>query len=122
MTFRHPARRAFSLVEVIVAMTIFAVGFAGVITAVSMSVRRAGDTYRSDRAVEIARRVMTVVTATPAEQRAAHGGEEDRYRWSVDLDRRPHDLVAATVTVRWAERNDMRTFRLHEIFLPRRTR
>ncbi len=111
-------RRGFSLVEVVVAMSIFAGGVLGVMGAFSVATRTGTQALRLDTAVELAERKLNAAVILPADRLQPHNGEEGIFQWQVGYTSKPHQLMAATATVTWLDRGADRRFQLTRVFLP----
>ncbi len=107
---------AFSLIEVLVALTVLSVGVVGVVGAIAMSVRTAGSDFRLDEATVVAEARMAETVHTAAAELADRSGTDGLFRWQVDLSRRQHALMVAVVTVRSQERGAWRQFELEQVF------
>ncbi len=107
-----------TLLEVIVATTIFSVAVLGVLGGISLCSQRAYRMQRLDRAAEIAACELELATTLPASKLQAYKGADDRHRWEVDYRSRPHDLMLATVKVSWVDRGREESFQLAQVFMP----
>ena len=116
---RPAANAAFSLMEVIVALTILSAGIVGVVSTFALCGRAAGRNFRLADAVALAERQIELAAATPRDRLAASRGKEDRYTWRLTVDEMAHGLVRASVAVEWLDRGKTRTWRLSQILVPR---
>ena len=114
------APKGFTLIEVLVAMTILAVGVLGVLGAFHLSMQAASRAFRVDEAAGLAERELQRAIAVPKESLADKAGTEGRYTWTVTITDPPASqrLKCVTVTVRWLERDQGQTFQLSQIFHP----
>jgi len=110
---------AFSLLEVLVAVTILSVGVLGVLTGFSLSTRASARAYRTDQAAAIARCQLEQALALPTRELEPGTGTSSRFHWTLDVEGKPHGLVRATVTVKWLERGQTESYRLSQVFVPR---
>lgn len=112
----------FTLAEVIVALTIFAVGIVGVLASFSQSMRVGSRAARLDEAIEIAESRLELVTAAVEGTPESSTGSCGRYAWRATFAEKPHGLIQASVEVRWWERGIMEKFVLSQCFLPHQKR
>jgi len=112
--------RAFSLIEVVVALTIFSAGIVGVMGTFSLCTRAAGANLRLAEAVALAQRQMELSVATPPDQLAGRSGTENRFNWGLTVEQMPQGLLRASVAIDWLERGQRKNYRLSQILLPRR--
>ena len=113
--------RAFTLIEVLVAMTILAVGILGILGALHLSAQAAARGFRAEEAAALAERELAGTIAVPRESLSDKAGTDGRYAWTVTITDTlaSEQLKRVTVTVRWMEREQERTYQLSQIFLPR---
>lgn len=120
---RSPSSRcrsaAFTLIEVIVAMTIFAAGILGVVASLSMSTRAGGAALRQAEAARLAQNRMELATLVAEDEMQAERGEEGPYRWRLSYDGGDRGLMLAEVVVEWDEPRGPEAFTLRQLFLPR---
>lgn len=110
--------RVFTLIEVLVAMTILAVGILGVLGAFSVSMRAASRASRLDEAVSIARKEIELAVTARADELAPKSGSSGLYAWQLTFVRKPHNLLRASMEIKWTERGQTRTFKLSQVFEP----
>ena len=114
-------RRAtgFTLAEVLVALTLLAVGIIGVLSAITLSQRATTTGMHRQHAALLAERVLAEAVAQPAAQLVPAEGEEGRFAWSLSFADRDHQLKLASVTIEWLDRGEAQTFELAQVFAPR---
>ena len=111
--------RGFTLIEVLVALTILAVGILGVMVAFSVATRTSSHNVRLTEAVAIAQRELELAVIVPADSLTPSKGSSGPYTWTVNYAEKIHGLGLASVAVCWTERGQGQVFRLNRIFLPR---
>jgi prepilin-type N-terminal cleavage/methylation domain-containing protein len=109
----------FTLLEVLVAMTVLSVGIVGVLAAMSLSVRASGQAWRVDEVSRLAQNQLALAANLSVDQLEPSNGVLERYKWLVSYAEKPHGLVVACVTVEWMEEGQARTYRLCQVFRPR---
>lgn len=122
--------RGFSLIEILVALTLFAVVGGALLQLFQSGLRTARLADAHTHAVFLARSKLTELEAHSHLQAGTLSGSfDDDYRWEAvlrqdaepDTDRprwlQPLDLV---LTVRWGEPGDEREFSLHSLLLTQR--
>ena len=117
----RPKRRnsgGFSLLEILVAVTILSVGILGVLAGFSVSTRAAARAYRNDQAAVIAQGKLDEVLVLPASELEPASGESGQFHWALEFEAKPLGLVRATVVVGWLEQGRPETYRLSQLFLP----
>ena len=112
----HPG---FTLVEVLVAITILAVGIVGVLAAFSQSMQVGSRAMRRDEAGAIAQRQLELATVQSVDSLHSRSGSSGPYTWTMTFQEKPHGLVRASVSVKWQERGQQQQFVLSQIYLPR---
>ena len=110
----------FSLVEVLVAMTILAGGIVAVLSAFSLSMRTANDATRLEGAAALAEWQLETAIQLPAERLLGSSGSSSTYQWKVSFSPKPQNLVVARAVVEWFEQGRRRQFRLARVFWPRK--
>lgn len=115
----YSSSRGFTLIEVIVALTVLAVGILGVVDAFSSCGRVASHSLRVAQAMNIVQKELELASVTPASSLAPKTGSVGQYSWQVEFAEKPHGLVRATVEVRWTEQGKPQVFQLSQIFRPR---
>lgn len=113
-----PLRDGFSLLEVIVAMTVLGVGILGVMAALSMSLRIDGESTRLVGAVEVAERELVAATLVPTGSIQATRGVDGTYQWTVAYAQKSEQLFLVSVTVQWMARSEAKQYRLSRAFRP----
>ncbi|HZO87604.1 MAG TPA: prepilin-type N-terminal cleavage/methylation domain-containing protein [Chthonomonadaceae bacterium] len=101
------SKRGFTLIEMIVATLLLAIGVVGALTAISTATRASGMAEQIQTAALLARRRLTEVELQPealvgGEQQGNFGAEYPGYLWrqSVETTGYP-DLFKVTLTLRW---------------------
>lgn len=112
-------KTGFTLIEILVAVTILGAGILGVVAAFSMSLRVASASARMADAVRIAQREMELKVAQSAESLRDDRGAEGPYAWKFSVSRASEGLMRARVTVTWLDRGRPQSFKLSRVFLPR---
>ena len=114
MTRRRPDR-GFTLLEVIVAMTLFAAGVVLVLRLFSGALRlSAGSRDASASAIYAGQRMEEALLVPNPVEGVERGTFGDTYRWEVDTsfapreEEKPYDEIRVRVTVRWADGRDER--------------
>lgn len=110
---------AFTLMEVLIAMTFFACGVVGVLGAFSVSTRAGTSAMRQEQAARIAQRELAEAQALPAELLAGKQGKDGMFTWELSIEQRPMGLVLASTRVTWLDSGRDQKFELNELLLPR---
>jgi prepilin-type N-terminal cleavage/methylation domain-containing protein len=109
----------FTLVEMLVAVTILGGGILGMLAAFSLSSQASVDAARLSDAVRIAEREMELTAAMSSGQTEPVSGQEGMFTWKADVAELQEGLMRANVTVQWLRRGKMEAFNLEQVFLPR---
>lgn len=117
---RSPGHYGFTLLEVLVSLTILGVGIMGVAAAVSVGAQRGSSGLRLGEAVATAQRELTLAITKPAGHFERTTGASGPLTWTVSYANKNHGLVAAAVEVQWREQGEARRYRLAQVFAPRR--
>lgn len=112
------AAAGLTLLEALVALTIFSVGIVGLASGLSMSRRAGSEAVLLDEAVLIAQRELAAATARRGQELGPLSGVAGRYRWEVNYVEKRQGLVVATVRVTWSMRGQIQHFALSQLFLP----
>jgi general secretion pathway protein I len=114
MARRRPDR-GFTLLEVIVAMALFAAGIVLVLRLFSGALRlSAGSRDASASAIYAGQRMEEALLAPNPVEGMERGTFGDNYRWEVDTsfapreEEKPYDEIRVRVTVRWTDGRDER--------------
>lgn len=110
----RPAR-GFTLVEVLVALTIFSVGVLGVLAGLSLAGRAGGHGENFARAAAICEQQIQQAALPASPNLAAKRGSTDRYTWKLEYHRLPHGLARASVTVNWLQNGQPEELQLHRL-------
>ena len=118
-TPRRDGARAFTMVEVLVAMTILSIGMLVVSGSFSAASRAVARTRHMSGAAELAvGKLDEAATALPAEMTSA-SGSEGRYQWQRWFENKPHNLIKALVRVTWLQQGRTETLLLSRVIIPR---
>lgn len=113
---RNKPSIGFTLIEVIVAMTILSVGAIGVLGTISLALQTSSESLRLSAATALGDRLLREVEATngPA------SGSEGNFSWKLSFAEKPHRLVLASVAVEWLNRGKATHLVLSRLYLPER--
>ncbi len=113
-------RRGFTLIEVLVSVSILSFGIIGVLEAFSLSLRAGSRAAHLGEAVDVAQRELelTAVATASGGDLMPQTGKSGRYNWELKLREIQHGLTLATVEVKWLERGKHDTFKLSRVLLP----
>ncbi len=122
MRGRRDASGGFTLLEVVVAMTILAAGIASVFGLLSGSLRlAAGSRDASESAFYAAQRLEEALLRPDPEEGKEEGAFDEKYRWELTTSvvrgemeegmegEEPYDEIRLLVTVRWMDGSDERS-------------
>lgn len=109
-------RRGFTLVEVLVAMTVLAIGSVTVFGALRMA-HEGAERVRDEAAARgIAERRLSCLLAKPAERLAPASGQDGKFAWQESMKRSViPEIAVLTVTVKWQSRGRDRETRLSSL-------
>jgi Tfp pilus assembly protein PilV len=107
-----------TLVEVLVALTVFAMGVLGLLGAIVLSSNVASRSERLDGAVALADTKLAQATCALANQIEAQHGQDNRYSYDLTFESRPGGLVMGKVTVQWLESGRVQKYTISRVFLP----
>jgi hypothetical protein len=99
---------------------VFSVGVVGALSVFATSTRAAGRAAHLQEAVRIARNEMELAVGEGMTQLQPRNATKGRYTWSRSYVEKPGGLILAEVTVRWTDSGEPQTYRLSEVFAPRR--
>lgn len=116
---RGVMEHAFTLLEVILAMTIFGAGVLGVIAAFSFSSQASASAYRLAEAARLAERQMVLAVHQSDESLLAEQGQVPPYTWESTYESGPDGLTLASITVTWTDKGQADQFVLRQLFSPR---
>ncbi|HET6429934.1 MAG TPA: type II secretion system protein [Phycisphaerae bacterium] len=106
----------FTLIEVLVALTIFSVGILAVLSAFSRSFQAGSEAARLEGAADLAEQKLHLAGIAGGE--ASPRGESGRYRWEAKLRSKPLGLTCAVVEVTWLEQGVTQRFRMEKLLPP----
>lgn len=112
--------KGFTLIEVLVAMTMLAVGILGVMGAFTLAMQTASRSGRLGEVAAVAEQQLELAVTTRPGEAEPKTGSAGPYAWTVTFSDRPHALMLASVTVSWSDHGQPQTFQLSRVFLPRR--
>jgi hypothetical protein len=107
------------LIEVLVAMTILAVGILGVMGAFSVCTQAAARGFRLDEAAGIAEKELNLAMISPPSNLEPQSGAVDQFTWKLTFAEKPYGLVLASIQVDWTEKGEPRAYPLAQLFEPR---
>jgi len=111
-------RSGITLVEVLVALSVFSVGTLGLLAALFLSSNVSARSEHLDTAVALARTKLQETIAGAAGEAPISQQPNGRFAHAVTVKERPGGLMAATVKVRWLEGGRMQEYALSEVFRP----
>lgn len=101
----------FTLVEVLIALTILSVSVLGIIQSISVCSHNATKALRLTEATGIARREMALAVLAKGSGSPATGGD-GVFQWKVETSEKAENLLLISVAVTWQERGRPQVFRL----------
>lgn len=97
-------RRAFSIIEVIVAMTILGISMTAIFAAIATTSRAAHHARMQTEAVLLAESLLTEATLAPSRSYSTRAGAHEAFTWQVQTGQTPvEELGFVKVTVHWQE-------------------
>ena len=111
-------RDGITLVEGLVALTVFSVSILGLLAALFLSYNVSARGEHLDTAVVLARTKLQETISGVADAVPASQQQSERFAHAVTVEERPGGLMAATVTVQWLEGGRMQEYVLSEVFRP----
>jgi len=115
------ARRAFTLTEALVSMTILATSIIGLTSAFNLASRASSQALRMSQAMEVADSRLRYLVGESADGVAASGAE-GLFAWETRTRQLDSGLRLGTAVVRWMDQGQVRSVELSEVFLPRQER
>lgn len=110
--FDH-TRSSFTLVEVLVALTVASVGLLAVFTALRMAGATASLVHNQEQAQRLAERHMTSLLVERIEHMGSQKGQEGIFAWEdVTRATKDPDLAEVAVTVQWPHQGRTMRFQL----------
>jgi type II secretion system protein I len=107
----------FTLIEVLVAMTILAAGILGVMGAFSLCIQANSHACRLKDAAMLARNELELAIVSKTENLETRTGTQGQYTWTVSFQEKEDNLLLASAVVNWSERGQKQTFTLSKIVL-----
>ena len=110
----HQSNKGFSLLEVIVALAVLAIGIAGVLRVFSSSIAavKAADSYST--AAMLANRVATELDQESSLESGTQSGSFDDhsdYSWEANIGSSDdNDMIRILIVVRWGETSNKKSF------------
>lgn len=108
----------FTLVEVLVAMTVLSVGILGLLGALLLSSNVSARSEHLENAVDLANSKLQQAICVKVDQLQPEQGNQDRYNYTLSMEDRPGGLMAAKMTVQWLEGGSIQKYTLSRVFLP----
>ncbi|MFA6133454.1 MAG: prepilin-type N-terminal cleavage/methylation domain-containing protein [Phycisphaerae bacterium] len=106
----------FTLIEVLVAMTVLSGGILGVLSAFSLASRSGRSGANLRQAVAIAQRELELIVNAPAGAALPQRQTAGRYEWQPLVEDLTPRLKRATIKVNWSEGGAAREYRLSQVF------
>ena len=110
-------RNGFTLIEVLIALTILSVSVLGIIQCISLCSRSATKALRLAEATEIAQREMALAVMNKASGLPA-ADRDGVYQWQVEKTEKGENLWLISVTVTWNAKGESQVFSLSRILNP----
>lgn len=107
-------QKGFTLIEVLIALTILSVSVLSIIQCISLCSRNATKALRLSQATEIAQREMALTVMAKASSSPAADGD-GVYQWKVETSEKEQNLKLVTVTVTWNERGETKEYNLSRL-------
>lgn len=104
-------QNGFTLIEVLIALTVLSVSVLGIIQSISVCSGNATKALRLTEATEIARREMALAVLAKASGSPA-AGRDGVFQWKVESSAKAENLLLISVAVTWQERGRPQEFRL----------
>jgi Tfp pilus assembly protein PilV len=109
----HHTRSSFTLVEVLVALTVASVSLLAVFTALRMAGATASLVHNQEQAQRLVERHMTSLLVEPVKQMGSQKGQEGMFAWEDVLRASSDpDLAEVVVTVQWLHQGRTMRFQL----------
>ena len=112
------SRRAFTLIEALVAMFVMAVVVVGAMQALSLAERAGSQAERMDLVTSLAREQLERAVLVTSDNLLPQSGESGAIRWDLTYSTKSAGLVLATVRVAYSDRGIHKTFILAQLFKP----
>lgn len=109
---------AFSLVEILVALTILSVGIVGILGVFSLGIRAAGKSDRSMQALELAESKLELAASAATWAVRNETQSQDGLEWTMVTQDAPKGLQVTSIEVSWTERGKSQLIRLSRLYLP----
>jgi type II secretion system protein I len=115
---REDRNSAFTLLEVLLALTIFSVAILAILSAVNISQRANSHAEKLQEAAALAQNQLELAVDRPADALSPKQGNDGLFAWSVEYAEKSQGLMMASAMVQWQERNEPQSFRVSQIFKP----
>ena len=109
---------AFSLVEILVALTILSVGIIGILGVFSLGVRAAGKSDRYKKAIELAENKLELAASPASWAVRDETQSQDGLEWTMVTQDAPKGLKLTSIQVEWTERGKSQAICLSRLYLP----
>lgn len=113
------SRQAFTLIEVLIAMTILSVSVTGVFAVFLLGLQTTARASNLSQAIDVACNVLNEASVLPTDSATGLEGTTGRFGWSVVVKQKPENLTLITSTVRWSEGGEPHEYKLSRLFLPK---
>jgi prepilin-type N-terminal cleavage/methylation domain-containing protein len=112
------ATSAFTLLEVLVALTILSAGILAVASAFNSSQRASTRAARLQEASELAQNQLELAVVKSGTALQPAQGVAGLFTWSIEYTNKPEGLVLASATVKWTDRGSPEQFQVSQLFHP----
>lgn len=111
-------RRAFTLIEALVALGVLGTGILGCLAAIQLASNTSASARLLEGAVDLGNGQLNLAAAqATSKELADQQGVTGRYEWTVHFERPEEMIGTVTVTVAWLERGNAKSFVLKKAFL-----
>jgi prepilin-type N-terminal cleavage/methylation domain-containing protein len=108
----------FTLVEVVVATTVFGVGVLGVVVSISFSTRASIGSLRQADAAKLARNQIELAVSESGDGLTQRSGESGLFHWRLSYESHSELLYLVRVNVNWSEQGTRQQLQLSRLFIP----